>query len=291
MGNLKVGDEVKIKSLAYNGECSGLTGRVTWRGEPNRFGVKINGKPNPKSVPGDYYFKESELTKVRLAEFKVGDTVRIRAKYIPIFDGRIGRIARKCNALFEVTFEGEHNPTSISGGFHFAGKSLEPLLDSEIETMTHTTYEAYSALTNSSMKENKNMKSEKIVALWNKEYVAYLMGEKEIEIQNTLNSDPLYCQVKKQCDELNDTLTQNGYQPLTVRASSYTTNETDDCLNLINEQYAERVSKVTKLCEEINTMLSACDTYEQEMKILFSYCVVECTEILNKNFAELPYLN
>ncbi len=127
-------------------------------------------------------------------------------------------------------------------------------------------------------KENDNMKeirTKGIVDLWFRKEYNKISEEMEDVRKSILNDDNLYLSVKTKVDEINSIIVEQGYDEVLIDLDCYTDNTTDKLLNDLDHANIVKIDTLKNKKTEILAMLSACDTYEQEMEVLKTYGVVD----------------
>lgn len=123
-------------------------------------------------------------------------------------------------------------------------------------------------------KEKKNMKCEKILKLWRDEKIFQIRKDEQNEIEKAIKEDSLNIQIREAADQLNKLLLDNGFSQIQMKYEKYTEDYTNEKVEAISEKYSKKNNCLLGKYSEIQTMLSACDTYEQEMDVLKAYKVV-----------------
>ena len=141
-------------------------------------------------------------------------------------------------------------------------------------------------------------KTVKILNLWKHKQLEYWSDKYQEVEDNLYKEDPLYkrlydlaLQMAKEIATADSSVVEKQYKTFDEVATvilgsigenfSLHTKETLDKLNAELKEYVVAKDKVNSSDYEIKTMLSACDTYEQEMAVLKDYGVVDENGKLN----------
>lgn len=126
------------------------------------------------------------------------------------------------------------------------------------------------------IKGEKQMKTEKFINLWKSKKRARVLDHANQRTEIVLSTDSLYSDIKTRVTAIDEILQSQGYDLLSPRVNfnSYTCNVTDGEIDKIQKEYIQLLKSIDDEYTEICAMLSACDTYEQEMQVLIAYGVV-----------------
>lgn len=131
---------------------------------------------------------------------------------------------------------------------------------------------------------DKKMKTEKIIDMWYKKSTDRINKEHKKLKEQLINNDKNIVLITKTIDELNNKLKENncdkeilypGYRDL------YLTSESEKQFQELQNEHGKTILKLISTYKEIKTMVSACETYEQEIEILKSYGVLDKDGKLN----------
>lgn len=129
--------------------------------------------------------------------------------------------------------------------------------------------------------EKKDMKSKSIVELYFNN-MKTAVKEKTSKTVNALTAaDPIISAVQKKIDEIQKIINDNS-QILACQSTSFDV-EVGDLMSKeteasIEKAYTEKVKEVNRLNmlkNEILTMLTPCETYDEEMEVLFVYGIID----------------
>ena len=148
----------------------------------------------------------------------------------------------------------------------------ETILDSPIVTPYETTN------TITKQESDKKMRTEQIIDLWYERCsknmdVHYTEKQKQIIDNDTINQ-----KIKKTISELDEDLkeyemTISDKLPISILNSM--TKESKLKIKEMHQEYEETVKDLVELKREIKVMVSACETYEQEIKVLKDYEIID----------------
>lgn len=134
--------------------------------------------------------------------------------------------------------------------------------------------------------ENENMKSEKILGLWKKAGMEYVEEETAKEEGKLALADATYVQLLKHVAEIDRIVSECGHnedgRSCVNDCKRFVSNETKQKIRWARSKASTKKSNLNGLVDEIAAMLSACDTYEQEMDVLRTYDVIDEDGRLNK---------
>lgn len=137
--------------------------------------------------------------------------------------------------------------------------------------------------------EGRKMRMIGILDLWKNRYNEQLIKNQNIEIQKAKEEDFLYKELRKKTDEINQMFPtgespfQNWIDCQGDDVMNALDNETRLKLNSIRASYCAMDASNRQKYNEIKTMLSACDTYEQEIGVLKAYGILNESGILIKD--------
>lgn len=126
------------------------------------------------------------------------------------------------------------------------------------------------------------MRAENIIELFKKNGMDKLNQELKKEIDTCYKLDPFYSSISEKINEINTLLMEQGYEKLDINVSHYTCNTTDGNITRLNSECEQKSVDLKKYCNEVKTMCSACDTYEQEIEVLKNYKIVDDNGMLIK---------
>lgn len=135
---------------------------------------------------------------------------------------------------------------------------------------------------NNEYRGERIMRTENILELFKKNGMEKLNQELKEEVDKWYKLDPFYSSVNEKINEVNKLLREQGYEELDVNVSSYTHNITDGNIAMVNSECSEKSLYLKKYCNEVKTMCSACDTYEQEIEVLKNYKIIDENGMLIK---------
>ena len=132
-------------------------------------------------------------------------------------------------------------------------------------------YKEFNQKENDDMKE---IKTQKIVDLYQNKRLHNVDLDFNTKEEEILNKDNLYSFISKKLKEVNTEILKNGYDEIEICVGNYTSNETDGELNKLSWERDKAKDDIKVSVFEIKAMLSACDTYEQEMEVLKNYKII-----------------
>lgn len=129
--------------------------------------------------------------------------------------------------------------------------------------------------------EKKDMKSKSIVELYFNNMKA-AVKEKTSKTVNALTAaDPIISAVQKKIDEIQKIINDNS-QILACRSTSFDvevgdlmSKETETSIEKAYTERAKEVNRLNMLKNEILTMLTPCETYDDEMEVLYVYGIID----------------
>lgn len=129
--------------------------------------------------------------------------------------------------------------------------------------------------------EKKDMKSKSIVELYFNNMKA-AVKEKTSKTVNALTAaDPIISAVQKKIDEIQKIINDNS-QILACRSTSFDvevgdlmSKETEASIEKAYTERAKEVNRLNMLKNEILTMLTPCETYDDEMEVLYVYGIID----------------
>ena len=131
---------------------------------------------------------------------------------------------------------------------------------------------------------DKNMKTEKIIDMWYEKSKIEITEKYTDLSEKLINDDKNVALINKSIDDLNTKLKENDCSktiPYPVLKVTYLTPEFKMQLCEINDKESKVFKSLLEKYKEIKTMVSACETYEQEIEILKSYGVIDKDGKLN----------
>lgn len=250
----KENDRVNVtaKSTSYKGRYAGKTGVVikTYEhshGRPGSIAVALDNEQNPASGYGYFYFIADELQ-------TVSNKPATPSGYITCIDAK--------------------------GSIGWADITL-PL---NMETCVSNILEKMNV-----NGENKNMKSEKILDLWKSNVHQSITDEFVAEEAKLFDTDPVCSEVRRHITEIDEMLENCNLKHKKLGNKTdyegFICDTTKDMIGDAKEKMERKKGALNKLAQEVAAMLSACDTYEQEMGVLRTYHVIDEDGRLNKIFS------
>jgi len=144
----------------------------------------------------------------------------------------------------------------------------------KIETEISETTKGFNSITKE-IDTMKEIKTIKILDLYSNKMRKEHFNSFDKAEDEILNKDPLYSSIKDKVREINNLIIKHGYDEIKLNLKQYTDETTDELLEHLAKESLDEQEALSDKIFEIKSMLSACDTYEQEMKVLETYGVVK----------------
>lgn len=132
-----------------------------------------------------------------------------------------------------------------------------------------------------SEKEKIEMKSQAIVDLYFSNLKA-ASKEKNMKIINELTAaDPIVSEIQQKVNEIRNIIAKNKesiadrHASFDVEIGDLITVDTEVAITKAYKEKIEEDSRLNSLKKEIITMLAPCETYSEEMEILFAYDIID----------------
>ena len=253
-----------------------------------KYSVHIDGKKNPHDIekPGsrkygneyDFWILPNSCEVIE-TKFKVGDSVDIHKKNCSRYkSGIVKGYCMKNNMFFALVLVDNIIPNTQreDGCRYFLEKDLSTSVWIE-DTWLEDIHEQ---ITNNTGREEtimKEIKNQKVVELYFKRKDEALEKERLKKYDESKEEDKHYKFIISIQEQINDYIAQNDdlkdvhYDALAFLPLE---KESSERIMQLNETYREKRKDLNEKKEEVLTMLSGCETYDQEMVVLNSYGIV-----------------
>ena len=196
-----------------------------------------------------------------------------------------------------ISIDGDRNNSSTKGLYYYRSNQIKKVSISLPPPTVWEDHDGYcfaEILTNKNTYDNegekKEMKTKEIIDLWRDyalENSAEYMENCKMEI---INNDRYIIEINSKINSLNTTLQEinpdneicfNMCQ-LHSSTQSFLTKDSISEIQALEKEIDKFNSGIMFTYNELKTMLSACETYDQEMQILFNYNIVDEHYVLMK---------
>lgn len=129
--------------------------------------------------------------------------------------------------------------------------------------------------------EKKDMKSKVIVNLYFANLKAAVEEKTEKTVKGLTAADPIVSAIQQKVDEIRTIISDNkknladNFTSFDVEIGDLITVDTEAAITKAYEEKKEEDSRLDSLKREIITMLTPCETYNDEMEILFAYGIID----------------
>lgn len=134
--------------------------------------------------------------------------------------------------------------------------------------------------------ENKEMKSQVIVDLYFRNLKEAVEEMTMKTVEELTAADPIVSEIQQKVNEIRDIISKNKeiiadrYASFDVMIRDLITVDTEAAITKAYEEKKKEDSRLESLKREIMTMLTPCETYNDEIKILFAYGIIDDDGIL-----------
>lgn len=137
-------------------------------------------------------------------------------------------------------------------------------------------------ITNLNSKEEKSkMKSQVIVDLYFRNLKEAVEEKTMKTVEELTATDPIVSAIQQKVNEIRDIISDNKenladkYASFDVKIGDLMTVDTEAAIAKAYEEKKEEDSRLDSLKREIVTMLTPCETYNDEIEILFAYGIID----------------
>lgn len=135
--------------------------------------------------------------------------------------------------------------------------------------------------TNINNKEKKDMKSKSIVELYFANLKAAVEEKTNKIVKELMEADSIVTAIQQKINEIRNIISDNKenladkYASFDVEIGDLMTVDTEAAITKAYEEKKEENIRLDTLKKEIMTMLTPCETYNDEMEILFAYGIID----------------
>ena len=132
-----------------------------------------------------------------------------------------------------------------------------------------------------SLKEKNNMKSKVILDLYFNNMKAAVKEKTENTIDALTSTDPIVSAIQQKVCEIRKIIDDNMHSiaskdaSFDVKIDDLMSKETEASIEKIYEERETEINRLNMLKNEIMTMLTPCETYDEELDILFAYGIID----------------